>query len=147
MLLYLYILAVISTLPFWYPQIHEYGSFHFVARSLARHSSVTSASTAIMPFTEGTKGVQFWRSLRQVCRYFYFFSRSAVSMHFLGWVGLVKDGGGGGGVNWIGPVKRTWSCNFKAGWTANAAIKTQHTEEKVRDKIQYQKQCYCTSIF
>ena len=31
--------------------------------------------------------------------------------------------------------------------TANAVIKTQHTEEKVRNKIQYQQQCYCTSIF
>ena len=49
------------------------------------------------------------------------------------------------------PLKHVEAINKlatgEAGLTDNAVIKTQHTEEKVRIKIQYQQQCYFPSIF
>ena len=75
---------VIATLLFTYPQVREYGSFQFFVRRLTMRLSVASASTLRRPSTKATKGVNFRRSLRQVLRYFFFFSRSAISSHFSG---------------------------------------------------------------
>ena len=75
---------VIASLLFTYLQVCEYGSFHFVLRRLARLLIVASASTLRSPSTDAKKGVKCRHSLRQAYRYFFFFSRSAVSRHFLG---------------------------------------------------------------
>ena len=49
---------VIATILFTYPQVHEYGSFHFCARRLAMCLSIASASTPRRPSTEAKKGVK-----------------------------------------------------------------------------------------
>ena len=73
---------VIVTLLLTYPQVREYGSFHFFVRRMARRLSVPSTSTPRRLSTDATKGAKFRHSLRQVCGYFFFFSRSEVSRHF-----------------------------------------------------------------
>ena len=49
---------VIATLIFMYPQVREYGSFHFCSSRLAMHLSVASASTPRRTSTEAMKGVK-----------------------------------------------------------------------------------------
>ena len=70
---------VISTLISTYPNVREYGSFYFLARRLAIRLRVASAPTPRRPSTDAMNGVKCRRSLRQACRYFFFFSFSEVS--------------------------------------------------------------------
>ena len=59
---------VIANLLFMYPQVLEYGSFHFCARRLEMHLSVASALTLRIPSTKVTKGVNFRHSFKQALR-------------------------------------------------------------------------------
>ena len=75
---------VLETLLYTYPQVREYGSFHFCARRMAVRLSVDSASTPRRPSTDATKVVNFQSSFKQVLRYLFFFSHSEVSRNFSG---------------------------------------------------------------
>ena len=79
---------VIATLLLTYPQVYEYGSFHFFARRLVMNLSVNSTSTPRRISTEATKGVKCQCSLVQVWRHFFFFYCLIVSRQlsvFLDW--------------------------------------------------------------